>query len=77
MTTVNKFLRFRSLLPQSTRYTITVDAINSDGTTNGTTRDGGKVRVKGDSVAVDSKAWVENGQIVGEAPDLPEFVEYV
>ena len=77
MTTVNKFLRFRRLLPQRTRYTITVTEIKSDGTTVGTTRDGGKVRVLGDSVAVGLKAWVDDGRIVGEAPDLPEFIENI
>lgn len=55
MTTVNKFLRFRRLLPQRTRYTVTIAAVNSDGTSIGTTRDGGKVRVLGDSVAVGTK----------------------
>ncbi|RKR79626.1 hypothetical protein C7436_1077 [Marinobacter nauticus] len=77
MTTVNKFLRFRRLLPQRTRYTITIAAVNSDGTSIGTTRDGGKVRVLGDSVAVGTKAWVDDGRIVGEAPDLPEYSELI
>jgi hypothetical protein len=77
MTTVNAFLRFRQLLPQRTRYTATIDAINTDGTSNGTTRDGGKVKVIGDSVEVGLKAWIEDGRIVGEAPDLTEYSEYV
>lgn len=77
MTTVNAFLRFRQLLPQRTRYTATIEAINTDGTSNGTTRDGGKVKVIGDSVEVGLKAWVEDGRIVGEAPDLTEYSEYV
>ncbi len=77
MTTVNAFLRFRQLLPQRTRYTATIDAINTDGTSNGTTRDGGKVKVIGDSVEVGLKAWIEDSRIVGEAPDLTEYSEYV
>jgi len=77
MTTVNAFLRFRQLLPQRTRFTATITAINADGTSNGTTRDGGKVKVLGDSVGVGLKAWIEDGRIVGEAPDLTEYVELV
>ena len=77
MTTVNKFLRFRRLLPQRTRYTVTIAAVNTDGTSIGTTRDGGKVRVLGDSVSVGTKAWVDDGRIVGEAPDLQEFSETI
>ena len=77
MTTVNAFLKFRQLLPQKTRFTITITTVNSYGTSAGVTRDGGKVRVLGDTVAVSSKAWVEDGRIVGEAPTLTEYVELV
>lgn len=77
MTTVNKYLRFKRLISTEVRYTVTIDSINNDGTSNGTTRDGGKVRVLGDTVAVGDKAWVKDGRIVGEAPELPEYVEYV
>lgn len=77
MATVNSYLRFKSLLPQNSRYTITVTAINADGTSTGTTRGGGTVRVRGTDVAVSDKAWVENGRIVGEAPSLTEYVESV
>ncbi|MDO6747221.1 hypothetical protein [Gilvimarinus sp. 1_MG-2023] len=77
MTTVNKFLRFQALLPQRTRYTATIKAINSDGTSTAETRDGGRVRVAGTSVAVDGKAWIEDGRIVGEAPVLTEYLELV
>lgn len=77
MTTVNAFLKFRQLLPQKTRFTITITTVNSDGTSAGVTRDGGKVKVLGDSVGVGLKAWVEDGRIVGEAPSLTEYVELV
>lgn len=77
MTTVNKYLRFKRLIGTEVRYTVTVDAVHSDGTSSGTTRDGGKVRVLGDTIAIGNKAWVKDGRIVGEAPVLTEFVEYV
>ena len=77
MTTVNAFLRFRRLLPQRTRYTATIDAVNSDGTSTATTRDGGKVRLIGDTLTAGTKAWIEDGRIVGEAPALQEYVELV
>ena len=77
MTTVNAFLRFRRLLPQRTRYTATIDTVHSDGTSTATTRDGGKVRVIGDTLTAGTKAWIEDGRIVGEAPALQEYVELV
>ena len=77
MATVNSYLRFQALLPKSSRYTITVTAVNSDGTSTGTTRGGGSVRVAGTEVTVGNKAWVEGKRIVGEAPTLTEFIEYV
>lgn len=77
MTTVNAYLRFRRLLPQTTRYTATIDSNNGDGTSTGTTRDGSKVRVIGESVGPGSKAWIEDGRIVGDAPNLTEYIQYL
>lgn len=77
MATVNPWVRFQQLLPRSARYTVTIDAVRSDGTSEATRRDGAKLRLKGDSVPAGEKAWVEGDRIVGAAPDLPASTQYV
>ncbi len=77
MATVNPWTRFQRLLPRAGRYTVTITAVNADGTSYATRRDGQKVRLKGGLVAVGRKAWVEGVQIIGEAPDLPTAIQYV
>lgn len=77
MATVNPWVKFANLLPQKTRYIITVTAVNGDGTVSGTLRDGSPVRVIGEGVAVNDRAWVEDGRVVGTAPNLPGFTQYV
>ena len=77
MATVNPWTRFQRLLPRAGRYTVIITAINADGTSYATRRDGQKVKLKGGLVAVGQKAWVEGVQIIGEAPDLPTSIQYV
>ncbi|MCK7547202.1 hypothetical protein ACFPQA_04125 [Marinobacter koreensis] len=64
-------------MPRAGRYTVTIDTVNSDGTSLATRRDGKQVRLKGGLVAAGKKAWVEGEQIIGEAPDLPTGTQYV
>lgn len=77
MATVNPWKRFQRLLPRAGRYTVTINTVNSDGTSTATRRDGQKVRLKGGLVAAGKKAWVEGEQIIGEAPDLPSATQFV
>tara|TARA_R110000824_G_scaffold384276_1_gene578168 strand:- start:916 stop:1149 length:234 start_codon:yes stop_codon:yes gene_type:complete len=77
MATVNPWTRFQKLLPRAGRYTVTIDQVNTDGTSLATRRDGQKVRLKGGLVAAGKKAWVEGEQIIGEAPDLPTATQFV
>lgn len=77
MATVNPWKRFQRLMPRAGRYTVTIDQVNSDGTSMATRRDGQKVKLKGVLVAAGKKAWVEGEQIIGEAPDLPAATQYV
>lgn len=77
MATVNPWTRFKRLLPQSARYTVTIETNSADGTSLALRRDGELVRLQGTSVAPGNKAWVEGRQIIGEAPDLPGSTEYV
>lgn len=77
MATVNSWARFQRLLPRAGRYTVTINTINNDGTSYATRRDGQKVRLKGTLVEEGKRAWVEGEQIIGEAPSLPSYVQYV
>lgn len=77
MATVNPWSRFRQLLPRAARYTVTIQSVQADGTSLATRRDGEVVRLKGTSVEVGQKAWVEGQQIIGEAPDLPATTQYI
>ena len=77
MATVNPWFRFRQLLPRAARYIVTIQSVQADGTSLASRRDGESVRLKGTSVEVGKKAWVEGQQIIGEAPDLPSATQYV
>ena len=70
---VNAWARFKKLLPVSPLVIVTVDSINTDGTSTVTTASGGVMRVFGDGVAVGNKAFVRGGIIQGEAPNLTHY----
>ncbi len=67
----NVFNRFQQLLPQATTTVVTITALNGDGTSDATTLGGVAVIVNGESVAVGQKAYIQNDNIVRQAPDLP------
>jgi len=69
----NLWTRFRRLIADKPTVIVTVTTVNSDGTSLVTTAAGGSMRVLGTSVAVGSKAFVRDGAIIGEAPDLPYY----
>ena len=64
---------FRRLLPETPEVIVTVQTIHSDGTSTVTTISGGSMRIVGTSVAEGSKAYVQNGRIQDQAPDLPYY----
>jgi len=68
---VNVWSRFKDLLPGSPLIIVTVDSVNSDGTSTVSTAAGGSMRVLGTSVAAAHKAFVKNNEIIDEAPNLP------
>ena len=68
--TTNAFNRFQSLVGGSTTDVVTITALNGDGTSLANTLGGSQVTVKGESVAVDSKAFVRGGEIIRGAPDI-------
>lgn len=69
----NLWERFKSLLPHEPLVIVTVDTVNSDGTSTVTTAAGGAMRVIGTGVAATKKAYVKAGAIVGEAPDTEYY----
>lgn len=62
--------QFADLLPKQPLLVGTVTAHNADGTSTVTLPAGGTLRVQGQSVAVNSSAFVQGGRIQGEAPSL-------
>lgn len=66
----NLYNKFQSLTPKSITTVVTINAKNGDGTSNATTLAGTAVFVVGESVDVGKKAYVKNGEITRQAPDL-------
>ena len=77
MATVNPWRRFQQLTNYQSRVVATVYDIGPNGTSVVTLRGGTRTRVRGDSVAIGNKAFIVNGQIQGEAPDLPAYTVQV
>lgn len=65
--------QFQELLPRQPLLVGTVTAHNADGTSTIELPAGGTLRVQGQSVEVNNKAFVQGGRIQGEAPDLPAY----
>lgn len=74
MATVNPWRRFIGLLPgghKTVGEVLSVD--NNAGTSRVQLRTGAEVVVAGTSVAVGSNAFLSDGQVIGKAPDLPQY----
>lgn len=69
----NLFSRFRELLPQTPLLVGQVISHNEDGTSSVRLPGTQVIRVRGQTVAVELFAFVRNGVIEGEAPDLPTY----
>jgi len=69
----NLWARFRRLIADKPTVIVTVTTVNTDGTSLVATVAGGSMRVLGTSVSAGSKAFVRDGSIIGEAPDLPYY----
>ncbi|MBT13318.1 MAG: hypothetical protein CMI02_14930 [Oceanospirillaceae bacterium] len=76
MATVNPWRRFQQLTNYQSRAVAIVRDVGT-GTSVVELRNGTRARVRGDTVAVGSKAYIVNGQIQGEAPDLPAYTVQV
>ncbi len=69
--TTNLWKRLEILLPAQPLLVGTVILHHPDGTSSVQLSDGRELRVRGQSVAVGQKAFVQGGEIRGQAPSLP------
>lgn len=73
---MNLWKKLIDLLPGSPLLVATVTSHESDGTSIVTLPGGGTLKVRGQSVAVNSKAFIKDNQIQGAAPNLTvELIE--
>lgn len=78
MSSINLYRRIRELLPPPFLFIGTIAANNPDGTSIVTFPGGGTIVARnsgGSTIEVDHKAFVKDGVIQGEAPDLGDPVE--
>ena len=73
MATTNIWQQFKSLLPEGTRIVVTIISRSSNNTSRARLRDGVVVTVSGISVGVGEKAFAQDGEVRGAAPDLPQY----
>ncbi|SDS29459.1 hypothetical protein SAMN05216198_1631 [Halopseudomonas litoralis] len=74
MSTVNPWKRFIGLLPGGTRTVGTVASVDlQNGTSIITLRNGSQISAKGTSVGRGLKAFVVDGQVMGQAPGLVQY----
>lgn len=67
----NAYQQLRQLTTGSVRTVATVTSHNTDGTSTVELLSGASIRVLGQDVAVNSKAYIESGRVIGAAADLP------
>ncbi|MCW7552763.1 hypothetical protein NX722_08930 [Endozoicomonas gorgoniicola] len=73
MATTNIWQQFKSLPPEGGRTVITITTNNGNGTSTVTLWDGTVVIVKGKTVGVGQKAFVQGGEVEGAAPELGQY----
>ncbi|WP_422445432.1 hypothetical protein [Endozoicomonas sp. ALB091] len=73
MATTNIWQQFKALIPEGMRIVATITANNGNGTSQAELRDGSVIAVKGESVSVGEKVFIEKGEIKGTAPSLAQY----
>ncbi len=73
MATTNIWQQFKALIPDDVRVVATITANNGNGISQAELRDGSVITVKGESVEVGEKAFIQDGEIKGEVPDLAQY----
>jgi hypothetical protein len=67
----NPWKRLESLLPQDPLLVGKVILHNADGTSTVSLPDGREIRVRGQEVTIGQNAFIQSGEISGQAPNLP------
>ncbi len=73
MATTNIWQQFKALIPEGVRVVVTITANNGNGTSQAELRGGSVITVKGESVNVGEKAFLQDGEIRGTAPSLAQY----
>ena len=73
MATTNIWQQFKALIPDGVRVVATIKANNGNGTSQAELRDGSVITVKGESVGVGGKVFIQDGEVKGAAPDLAQY----
>ncbi len=73
MATTNIGQKFKALIPEGSRTIVTITAKNGNGTSQAVLRDGSVVTIKGEAVEAGQKAFVQDGEIKGTAPELAQY----
>ena len=73
MATTNIWQQFKALIPEGVRIAVTIIANNGNGTSQAELWNGSVITVKGESVTVGEKAFIQGGEIKGTAPSLPHY----
>lgn len=72
-TTTNPYKRFQQLLGSQSKQIAEVLVTYSDGTSLVETRSGKQFVVRGNDIPAGSKAWLVDGVIISEAPNMPSY----
>ena len=73
MAITNIWQQFKALIPEGIRVVVTIIANNGNGTSQATLRNGSVITVKGESVSAGTSVFIDKGQIIGQAPNLPSY----
>ncbi len=73
MATTNIWQQFKALIPDGVRVVATITENNGNGTSHAELRDGSVITVKGKSVGVGERAFIQDGEMKGTAPDLAQY----
>ena len=73
MATTNIWQQFKALIPDGVRVVATITANNGNGTSQVELRNGSVITVKGESVGIGGRVFIQDGEVKGTAPDLAQY----
>ena len=73
MATTNIWQQFKALIPEGVRVVAIIATNNGNGASQAELRDGSVITVKGESVSVGEKVFIQNGEVKGATPNLAQY----